>query len=186
MEELSIIQISTEQLDQLQQISRQTFSEAFTSGNSEANLQDYLEKGFSPTKLLHELRDPNSVFYFAMLHSQPIGYLKLNFGEAQTELKDPKSMEIERIYVLAAFLGKKPGQALLEKAIAIATTKGLDFIWLGVWEENARAIRFYEKNGFVAFDKHFFTVGTDKQTDILMRLDLKPVDPNNLKSPTDQ
>jgi len=47
-----------------------------------------------------------------------------------------------------------------------------DYIWLGVWEENPRAINFYKKNGFVEFDKHIFTLGDDEQTDIMMKLQL--------------
>jgi ribosomal protein S18 acetylase RimI-like enzyme len=43
------------------------------------------------------------------------------------------------------------------------------YVWLGVWEKNARAIRFYEKNGFVAFDKHLFKLGDEEQTDIMMK-----------------
>ncbi|MNE41268.1 Protease synthase and sporulation negative regulatory protein PAI 1 [compost metagenome] len=81
-------------------------------------------------------------------------------------------MEIERIYVLRAFHGKKVGQILYEKALQIAEVLGLSFIWLGVWEKNLRAIQFYEKNGFVAFDKHIFKLGDDEQTDIMMKKEL--------------
>lgn len=81
-------------------------------------------------------------------------------------------MEIEKIYVLGAFHGKKVGQILYEKALQIAEVLGLSFIWLGVWEENLRAIRFYEKNGIVAFDKHIFKLGDDEQTDIMMKKQL--------------
>lgn len=40
---------------------------------------------------------------------------------------------------------------------------------LGVWEHNHRALRFYEKNGFIAFGTHIFQLGNDQQTDILMK-----------------
>jgi ribosomal protein S18 acetylase RimI-like enzyme len=46
-------------------------------------------------------------------------------------------------------------------------------VWLGVWEKNPKAIRFYKKNGFVEFDKHIFKLGTDEQTDIMMKLQMK-------------
>ena len=64
------------------------------------------------------------------------------------------------------------GQLLFEKALAIAKQKKVDFIWLGVWEENHRALRFYTKNGFVAFDSHIFLMGDEAQTDIMMKLEL--------------
>ena len=114
----------------------------------------------------------NSVFYFAELDNQVIGYLKLNFGGAQTELKDNKALEIERIYVTKAFHGKKVGQLLYNKAIEVAKEKSADYIWLGVWEENQKALQFYKKNGFVEFDKHVFVLGDDAQTDLMMKLEL--------------
>ena len=98
--------------------------------------------------------------------------MKINFCDSQTELKDNKALEIERIYVVNAFHGKRVGKLLYDKAITIAKEKGVEYVWLGVWEENMRAIRFYTKNGFVAFDKHIFKLGDDEQTDIMMRLKL--------------
>jgi diamine N-acetyltransferase len=99
--------------------------------------------------------------------------LKINFKEAQTELKENKTIEIERIYVLKDFYGKNVGQLLYDKAIKIAKQKNVEYVWLGVWEENPRAINFYKKNGFVEFDKHIFKLGNDEQTDIMMKLKLK-------------
>ena len=89
--------------------------------------------------------------------------------------KTANSLEIERIYVLKEFLGKTIGQLLLEHAFQIAREKGNENVWLGVWEENKRAIRFYQKNGFEEFDKHIFMLGEDAQTDILMRKKLIPI-----------
>ena len=94
----------------------------------------------------------------------------MNTGDAQTELKDLNAFEIERIYVDKAYLGKKIGQLLFEKAIELAKSKNATYVWLGVWEENYRALAFYEKNGFVPFDKHVFMLGSDAQTDIMMKL----------------
>lgn len=160
-------------IDKLQSIGRQTFFETFSAGNSAENMEQYLRDGFSIEKLLEELTNPMTKFYFAEEDNQVIGYLKVNMGTAQTELQDNNALEIERIYVLKAYHGKQVGQLLYEKAIEIARSMQVHYVWLGVWEENPRAIRFYEKNGFVAFDKHVFTLGEDEQTDIMMKLELK-------------
>jgi ribosomal protein S18 acetylase RimI-like enzyme len=85
-------------------------------------------------------------------------------------LQDEGALEIERIYVLKDFHGKSVGQVLYNKAIDIAKEKKTKYVWLGVWEENPRAISFYKKNGFVEFDKHIFILGDDEQTDIMMKL----------------
>ncbi len=159
-------------MDQLQQIGRQTFYETFSADNTDENMTKYLDEAFSIKKLTAEFYDKISEFYFAMLDNKVIGYLKLNFGPSQTELKDDKALEIERIYVLKKFHGKHVGQILYNKAIEIARQKNVDYVWLGVWEKNQRAINFYKKNGFVEFDRHIFKLGNDEQTDIMMKLNL--------------
>jgi ribosomal protein S18 acetylase RimI-like enzyme len=172
MTNIKIEKVTQSDLEKLQKIGRLTFQETFSESNSEENMQSYLEEGFSKEKLTAELNDENSEFYFAKLEDEVIGYLKLNFEESQTELKDNKSLEIERIYVPKEFHGKSVGQILYDKAIQIAKQKNAEYVWLGVWEENPRAISFYKKNGFVEFDKHIFRLGDDEQTDIMMKLKL--------------
>ncbi|MBK8081324.1 MAG: GNAT family N-acetyltransferase [Saprospiraceae bacterium] len=173
MENIITRKISSDDLEMLQKIGRKTFEETFSESNSEENMKNYLEEGFSEGKLTAELNDNNAEFYFAIWKDEVIGYLKVNFGESQTELKDDRALEIERIYVLKEFHGKRVGQILFNKAIEIAKQKRVDYVWLGVWEENPRAINFYRKNGFVEFDKHVFKLGNDEQTDIMMKMKLE-------------
>lgn len=173
MKNITVQKITLSDIGQLQQIGRETFSETFSSGNTEENMNKYLTEGFSNEKLTKELNNENSEFYFALSENKVIGYLKINFGKSQTELQDDTAVEIERIYVLKEFHGKKVGQVLYEKAIEIAKEKNVDYVWLGVWEENPRAISFYKKNGFIEFDKHIFKLGDDEQTDIMMKLKLR-------------
>ncbi len=172
MNNVEIRKVTINDLDRLQKIGRQTFYETFDSGNTEDNMNKYLDESFSVTKLTTELSDTNSEFYFAILDNKVIGYLKINFGQSQTELQDDKAVEIERIYVLKDYHGKNVGKLLYDKAINIARQKNAEYVWLGVWEENLRAINFYKKNGFVEFDKHIFKLGNDEQTDIMMKLKL--------------
>lgn len=172
MDKIEIKKVTINELPQLQEIGKKTFSETFSSGNSEENMKAYLDEKFSTDKLRTELSDTNSDFYFAVLDAEVMGYLKINFGQSQTEIKDERALEIERIYVQKEFHGKKVGQLLYKKALEIAQETGVEYVWLGVWEENKRAIRFYTKNGFREFDKHIFKLGNDEQTDILMKLEI--------------
>lgn len=173
MNRIEIKKITLNDVGQLQKIARQTFFETFSAGNTEENMTKYLQENLSIKNLSVELEEINSEQYFAILEGNVIGYLKLNFGNAQTELKGHKSIEIERIYVLKEFQGKNIGQQLYKKAIDIAMEKNADYVWLGVWAQNPRAISFYKKNGFIEFDKHIFKLGEDEQTDIMMKLELK-------------
>jgi ribosomal protein S18 acetylase RimI-like enzyme len=156
----------------LQAIGRKTFVETFADSNSAENLAAYLEEGFSVDKLGAELRNENSQFYFALQKEEVIGYLKVNWGDAQSEKQDPHALEIERIYVLQQYHGTQVGALLYQQALAIAKARKAPYIWLGVWEENPRAIRFYQKQGFVEFGEHIFQLGDDAQRDVLMKLDL--------------
>ena len=167
---IEITKVKEDELRELQQISKQTFYETFADVNSAENMQRFLQEAYDIEKLRIEMENPDSAFYFARQGDNVIGYLKINFGASQTELKDTDSLEIERIYVAKEFHGLKVGQILYEKALAIASEKNCKYLWLGVWEHNARAISFYKKNGFVEFGQHKFVLGDDVQTDIMMKL----------------
>ncbi|MEY2648695.1 MAG: hypothetical protein RL282_1408 [Bacteroidota bacterium] len=170
--EVKIHQAGIDELEELQQISRTTFTETFSVHNSEENMRNYLRDNLSLEKLGEELNNPESSFYFAEMKDQVIGYLKLNVGAAQNEWKENTGLEIERIYVLKEYHGLTIGQLLLEKAIAIAKSMEMQYVWLGVWEKNERAIAFYTKNGFKVVGHHLFKLGDDIQTDYLMKLAL--------------
>lgn len=156
-------------VEPLRLVGTQAFVEAFSAYNTEENMRQYLEERFSPQQLASELGNPDSEFYFACQGEEIVGYLKLNYGPAQTDLQDAQSLEIERIYVLNAYHGQKVGQILFDKALDVARQQNLQYIWLAVWEENKKAIRFYEKNEMVAFSTHIFRLGDDLQTDIMMK-----------------
>lgn len=172
MDKLEIKKATQKDTELLLTIGRKTFFEKFTENNSQENMLQYASEAYTFEKISSEVNNPNSQFYLASLNDQTVGYLKINFGDAQTELQDPQALELERIYVLKEFQGRKIGQQLFEKTLEIAKQAKVNYVWLGVWEENANAIKFYEKNGLKAFSKHIFMLGNDAQTDIMMKLDL--------------
>lgn len=155
--------------DILLSYSKKTFYEFFAHLNDPANMEAYSSVAFTPGKIICELSNPDSEFYFAVFEDGIIGYIKLNFNNAQTEFKEPNALEVERIYVSGEHHGKKIGKHLLNFAIEMAVNKNMKYVWLGVWEHNYKAIGFYEHNGFKVFSSHDFLLGDDKQTDLLMR-----------------
>lgn len=166
---LSIVPVADSDLQLLREISIATFREAFAEQNAAEHMEDYIATALSESKLASELRNEQSQFMLAYLGHDLVGYLKVNFGDAQTEHVDGDTMEIERIYVYARVYGTGVGQALLNRAIEMAKASGVTTIWLGVWEHNLKAVRFYKKNGFEKFGEHIFHLGSDAQVDILMR-----------------
>ncbi|MBW6479939.1 MAG: GNAT family N-acetyltransferase [Bacteroidales bacterium] len=156
----------------MQNVGRQTFFETFRDTNTKENLEKYLNENFNSGQLTKELNNPETSFFLALINNMVVGYLKINTGDAQTEFKIHDELEIERIYVIKSYWGKSVGQSMLDFALHFARQKNKKTVWLGVWEKNIRAIRFYEKNRFAIFGKHAFKVGEDIQTDLLMRLSL--------------
>ena len=173
MSKIEIKKATISDLEIIQEISKQTFTETFAAMNTPENMVHYVRENFNPEQMTLEINNLESAFYLAVLENETIGYLKINFGNSQTEKQKENTLEIHRIYVLQAFHGKKVGQLLLDEAIKIAKQTGVDWVWLGVWEENHRALQFYSKNGFVEFDQHVFTLGNDIQTDLLMQLKIR-------------
>jgi ribosomal protein S18 acetylase RimI-like enzyme len=170
MNPVTIRKATISDLETIQEISKQTFIETFTEVNTPENMDNYIQENFNAQQIALEINNPESAFYLAILDHQAIAYLKINFGNAQTETRNLQAMEIQRIYVLKNFHGKQIGQLLLNKAIKIGQESGVETIWLGVWEKNYKAIQFYNNNDFVEFDQHNFTLGNDVQTDLLMEL----------------
>jgi ribosomal protein S18 acetylase RimI-like enzyme len=173
MNPIEIRKATLSDLETIQKISIQTFIETFAAVNKPENITNYIKDSLNTEQLTAELNNANSQFYVAYSNTEAVGYLKINFGDAQTETINKNALEVQRIYVLQTFHGKNIGQLLLDEVKKIAQRTVVDYIWLGVWEENHRALRFYTKNGFVVFDKHVFTLGNDEQTDLLMQLLIK-------------
>jgi len=169
---VSITKVTKNELTLLQEISQSTFVTAFAAMNAKEDMDAYLKEKMNLEKITKEWETPGSDFYFARFEEEIVGYLKLNTGAAQNEHLSESSLEVERIYITAPFQGKKLGQQLLDFAIEEAKKNKLKLVWLGVWELNEGAQRFYKRHGFVPFSKHDFYLGSDQQTDVLMKLAL--------------
>ena len=169
---LSLQRCKTEHLNELVHLSRSTFQEAFAHLNDPVDFEHYLNSAFSRQAIFEELSNPASAFYFVYYETELAGYFKLNSAGAQTDLHDPESIEIERIYVHKDFQGRKIGQWMVDQIREIAFREEKKYLWLGVWEVNQAAIRFYQTNGFEKFGEHPYYIGKDKQTDWLMRCDI--------------
>jgi len=153
----------------LADVSRRTFSETFDCDNTPEDMKLYLEKNFNEAQMRKEMENPNSQFTIAFVDGVCAAYMKLNVGDAQTEKDYPNSVEVHRLYVLKQFKGQHVGSALIEHALEFGKQKNLEYAWLGVWEKNYPAIGFYKKFGFKNIGTHEFVLGTDHQTDIIMK-----------------
>ncbi|MCR1949843.1 GNAT family N-acetyltransferase [Clostridium sp. DSM 100503] len=170
MEKFLVKECSLKEVEKIKSISEKTFYETFANENTKEDMENYLKENFSYEKIESEVKNDYSKFYIVENDKDVVAYMKVNFDNAQTEKGHDNTLEVQRIYVLHEYKGKSIGKMLMKKAIEIGKNNNLSYIWLGVWENNISAIKFYEKQGFVKFDTHVFKLGDDEQTDNLMKL----------------
>ena len=153
----------------LAKIAKQTFRETFAHDNTKEQLQEYFEETYSLRVLSTELENPDSETYFIMHEEEIAGFLKVNWGSAQTERELEDAFEIQRLYVLQKFQGFGFGKQLFEFALELATKNNFSWAWLGVWERNFKAQNFYFKYGFERFSQHEYITGDTVDIDWLLR-----------------
>lgn len=151
----------------LTKLARQTFYDTFTGTCTEADMQSFLDEVFTEAQLATELANPNDYCFLAEVVGTAVGYLRFmeDYNSFDT-IRQWKALELKRIYVDKDWQGKGIAQALMDFFMAHATTHQYEVVWLGVWEYNLRAQKFYEKYGFInSGHTHDFPIGNTPQTD---------------------
>lgn len=174
MEGIEITEAGIADAEMLADLSYRTFWDAFNGhpANDPKDMDEYMTAAFNPGQLASELSDPNSLFLVARIGDAPAGYAKIQFGSIEEPVEAECPVELCRLYSETEFIGRGVGQALMDACLKAARERRCDVMWLGVWEYNPRAQRFYEKNGFRIVGEHIFQLGSDPQTDHLMSLRL--------------
>ncbi|MFY7840038.1 MAG: GNAT family N-acetyltransferase [Lacibacter sp.] len=164
--EITVRRASATDAALIAELSRTTFYQTFAKDNTEADMNMFMSQQFTTEMLMKEVEEENAFFLLAYQGTEALGYARMRF---ENKLKHEGAVEIARIYALEQAIGKGVGKALMQTCLQIAEEMHMKAVWLGVWEKNSRAISFYEKWGFKKFDEHKFLLGTDLQTDCLMK-----------------
>ena len=174
MSEIEIRQTASEDAKLLTDLSYETFWDAFSHHpkNAPDDLAHYMRQAFNVEQITAELADLKSIFLIAEIDGEPAGYAKLNLDNIEDGITAARPIELARLYSHQEYLGRGVGQNLMDACFELARSKNHDVMWLGVWEFNPRAQRFYEKNGFRIVGRQTFQLGSDPQTDLLMQRDI--------------
>lgn len=167
---IRIRKVAPDDYEMLASLGRKAFYEAFSEFQDPDDMQAYLDLAFHPDTIKSHIEDKSILFFVAEWAGEPVGYVKLHLNYAPPELKDQKCMQLERIYALKDFIGKKIGKALMEKCISEARAANAGYLWLGVWQENHRAIKFYKDWGFEIIGYKQFVIGKEVNDDYVMAL----------------
>lgn len=153
----------------LSELAEQTFRDAFSSLNTEENMNLHCATAFSPDIQSAEISNPEILTLVAESRNELVAFAQVHLRAATPACVSPSpAVELHRIYVERSFQGAGLAGDLLAEVIRSAEHHGAAAVWLGVWEHNPRAIRFYQRSGFVEAGDHVFVVGTDPQRDLVM------------------
>jgi ribosomal protein S18 acetylase RimI-like enzyme len=150
-------------------ISHQTFYETFADYNRKEDIDKFLNQQFTKGRLMMEVGSKENIFLLAYDGNNIAGYVKIRDERIPPKMGKVNALEIARLYAMTSQIGKGVGSFLMQSCIDIAKQKNKEWLWLGVWEKNQRAINFYTKWGFEKFDEVDFLLGDDMQKDWLMK-----------------
>jgi ribosomal protein S18 acetylase RimI-like enzyme len=159
----------------LSDLGARTFLETFGPDNTAEDIAAHLEATFTAEAIGRELREPQIVYLLGEVALEAAGYAMLRWNDVHEGVAGERPAQLTRIYVDSAWQGRGVGAALMERCIEEARNSGADVLWLGVWERNPRAIKFYEKWGFKKAGEHEFVLGSDRQIDWVMARPVEPV-----------
>ena len=165
--QITIRRIVNNDVAVLAEIARQTFYDTFTGTCTKKDMQDFLNEYFNEERLLKEISDNDNFYFFSEVDAVPVGYLQFMEDYSSFPLMQQwKALELKRIYILKEFHGGGIAQQLMEYIFDHARRHQFEVIWLGVWEFNLKAQKFYEKYGFInSGHTHDFPIGNTPQTD---------------------
>jgi ribosomal protein S18 acetylase RimI-like enzyme len=151
----------------LSALSTVTFFDTFRGTCTDEDIQAFIKTCFNPGQVDRELRDADDYYFIAFINEEAVGYIRLKEDESDViEIKNRRSIELKRIYVLKEYHSQKIGAKLMSFALDFAAEKNYELVWLGVWEHNEKAKAFYKKWGFEDTGvTHPFPIGNTPQTD---------------------
>ena len=169
---LSIRHATAKDAGLIADLSRQTFYDSFAQQCSKEDMELFLQLQFTKGRLMLEVGSSENIFLLAYNEDEVAGYAKLRDAKHPPALGTGNALEIARLYAATHMIGKGVGKRLMEASLQIAKEQQKEVIWLGVWENNFRAIDFYTGWGFEKFDECDFILGNDLQRDWLMKKQL--------------
>lgn len=158
-----------EEVPAVRELAIEVYTDTFADQNTPANLQAFYRDSYNLHKFKSEFHEADAALYLATDELKIIGFLRLRQSREVEKQLGRNTVELHRLYVHRDYHGTSASRLLMEKAIGYAKEKKFEWMWLGVWEKNFRAQKFYAKWGFERFGEHVFQMGDDPQTDWLLK-----------------
>ena len=158
-----------EEVAAVRELAIEVYTDTFAEHNTPENLEAFFKDSYELEKFREEFYEPDSVLYVALDDLKIIGFLRLRKCAEVDKYLGTNHIELHRLYIHRDYHGSAVSKMFMEEALAYAKACKHEWIWLGVWEKNFRAQKFYTKWGFEQFGEHVFQMGDDPQIDWLLK-----------------
>ncbi len=158
-----------EEIPAVRELAIEVYTDTFADQNTPANLQAFYDDSYNLEKFKGEFFEEGSTLYLALDDLKIIGFLRLRLSSEAEKQLGSNAVELHRLYIHRDYHGTSASRLLMEEAMAFSVARKFEWMWLGVWEKNFRAQKFYAKWGFERFGEHIFQMGDDPQTDWLLK-----------------
>lgn len=154
----SIIRSDRNAAEILAEIGRQTFIESHGHSASSADIAAYVNEKYTADVFRQELENTGHLYHTIYYGQQAAGYSKIIMNCGHENIAFSNITKLERLYLLKDYYDLKLGLQLMEYNIRLSKENNQKGIWLFVWKENDRALRFYQKYGFQIVGSHDFRI----------------------------
>ena len=158
---ITIVPATMQETKILTEIGRRSLLESHGHSAAPGVMQTYLDEKFTESALQEELSDSKNIFHIINYNNQPAGYSKIIYRQPMEQVTQKNITKMERLYLLQEYYGLRLGQQLLQYNIDLSKQQGEQGMWLYVWKENERALRFYTKAGFQIIGDGWFRLTGD-------------------------
>jgi ribosomal protein S18 acetylase RimI-like enzyme len=153
----AIYKVTKNEISLLSTLATQTIIESHGHSAPAEDMNAYIAEKYTEAVFKDELSNPKNIYYFIYHNGELAGFSKIVF-DCPYEGSLQNVTKLDRIYILKKFYDQKLGQQLFQFNVDLAKENKQAGMWLYVWKENPRAVRFYEKNGFKVIGSHDFQV----------------------------
>jgi len=158
-----------EEVPAVLELAVEVYTDTFAEHNSPENMQAFFNEVYTLEKFKEEFNELDSILYIALDDLKIVGFLRLRLNSEVDHQLGKNHIELQRLYIHRDYHGSSVSKLFMEEALNYAEEKKHEWIWLGVWEKNFRAQKFYTKYGFEKFGSHTFQMGDDPQVDWLLK-----------------
>ena len=158
--------------DALSEAGGRLFVQAYGSYSSADDLTAHVREYFGRASVAADLQNPDVRYAIARDGDAIAGFVKIRRGPAPDSIPAADALEVNQLYVDAAWHRKGVGRALMDWSAAAAREQGCEGLWLSVWQDADWATAFYEAYGFRRAGTADFWLGRTCYEDYLMWLPL--------------